>query len=168
MAIKRVNHTGISVSDMERSLNFYRDLLEMEVIFDSDVPANEPLSQVVGMKDATGRVVWLRAGDTMIELWQWDRPAGRALPEDYVPADKGVTHYAFEVDDVDAVCAKVVAAGYHANTEPKDLGLHKTTYIKGPDQEIIEILEDRATDEWLAELTEASRKARDAKVAGTS
>ncbi|MBT5790355.1 MAG: hypothetical protein HOI11_07775, partial [Gammaproteobacteria bacterium] len=51
-------------------------------------------------------------------------------------------------------------AGYHANTTPQDLGLHKTTYIKGPDSEIIEILEDRATDEWLRELTEASMAAR--------
>lgn len=161
MTIKRVNHTGISVSDMERSLHFYRDLLEMEVIFDADVPANDPLSQVVGMNDASGRVVWLRAGDTMIELWQWDHPKGRELPEDYVPADKGVTHYAFEVDDVDALCDRIIAAGFHANTRPKDLGLHKTTYIKGPDNEIIEILEDRATDEWLRELTETSRKRRE-------
>jgi catechol 2,3-dioxygenase-like lactoylglutathione lyase family enzyme len=158
--IKRVNHTGISVSDMERSLGFYRDLLEMELIFDADVPANDPLSEVVGMKGAEGRVCWLRAGDTMIELWQWDSPAGRPLPEDYIPADKGVTHYAFEVDDVDALCEKVVAAGFHANTAPKDLGLHKTTYIKGPDNEIIEILEDRATDDWLRELTEVSQKNR--------
>lgn len=160
MTIKRVNHTGISVSDMERSLAFYHELLGMEVIFDSDVPANEPLSNVVGMKNATGRVAWLRAGDTMIELWQWDEPSGRPLPPDYVPADKGVTHYAFEVDDVDALYKKVVAAGFHANIEPQDLGLHKTTYIKGPDNEIIEILEDRATDEWLRELTEASKKRR--------
>jgi len=96
----------------------------------------------------------------MIELWQWDYPAGRPLPDDYVPADKGVTHYAFEVDDVDELCRRVTAAGFHANSEPQDLGLHKTTYIKGPDNEIIEILEDRATDEWLKQLTEASMARR--------
>ena len=55
------------------------------MIFDSDVAANPRLSHVVGMQDAAGRVVWLRAGDTMIELWQWDNPSGRPLPEDYVP-----------------------------------------------------------------------------------
>lgn len=162
MVIKRVNHTGISVSDMERSLTFYRDLLELEVIFDSDVDANPRLDLVVGMQGARGRVVWLRIGDTMIELWQWDQPAGRLLPTDYVPADKGVTHFAFEVDDVDELHARVIGAGYHANSNPQDLGLHKTTYIKGPDDEIIEILEDRATDEWLAELTAASQAKRDA------
>ena len=161
MTITRVNHTGISVSDMEHSLEFYRDLLEMTVIFDSDVSANERISQVVGMDNAEGRVVWLRAGDTMIELWQWDNPVGRELPDDYVPADRGVTHYALQTDDVDELYQRVIAAGFTANTSPKDLGLHKTTYIKGPDNEIIEILEDRATDEWLRELTEASAAARE-------
>jgi len=158
--IKRVNHTGISVSDMERSLAFYRDLLGLELVFDSDLDDVPPLNAVVGMDKARGRVTWLRAGDTMIELWQWDSPQGRPLPDDYRPADKGVTHYALEVDDVDELYERVVAAGFHANTKPLDLGLHKTTYIRGPDDEIIEILEDRATDEWLAELTEQTRKQR--------
>ncbi len=157
--IKRVNHTGISVRDMERSLAFYRDLLGLELIFDSDVDDVPPLSAVVGMDNARGRVAWLRAGDTMIELWQWDHPEGRPLPDDYRPADKGVTHYALETDDVDGLYQRIVDAGFHANTEPLDLGLHKTTYVRGPDDEIIEILEDRATDEWLAELTaEAARR----------
>lgn len=157
--IKRVNHTGISVRDMARSLAFYRDLLGLELIFDSDVDDVPPLSAVVGMDNARGRVAWLRAGDTMIELWQWDHPEGRPLPDDYRPADKGVTHYALETDDVDGLYQRIVDAGFHANTEPLDLGLHKTTYVRGPDDEIIEILEDRATDEWLAELTaEAARR----------
>jgi glyoxylase I family protein len=157
--IKRVNHTGISVRDMERSLAFYRDLLGLELIFDSDVDDVPPLNAVVGMDRARGRVAWLRAGDTMIELWQWDYPQGRPLPDDYRPADKGVTHYALETDDVDALYRRIVEAGFHANTVPLDLGLHKTTYVRGPDDEIIEILEDRATDEWLTELTsEAARR----------
>jgi glyoxylase I family protein len=159
--IKRVNHTGISVSDMERSLAFYRDLLGMELIFDSDVDDIEALSAVVGMENARGRVTWLRAADaTMIELWQWDHPEGRSLPDDYRPADRGVTHFALEVDDVDELCERIVVAGLHVNTPPLDLGLHKTTYVRGPDNEIIEILEDRATDEWLAELTAATRERR--------
>ena len=98
--VNRVNHTGISVADMERSLTFYRDLLGLELIFDSDVDDVVDLNAVVGMERARGRVAWLRAGDTMIELWQWDHPQGRPLPEDYRPADKGVTHFALEVDDV--------------------------------------------------------------------
>ncbi len=158
--IKRVNHTGISVLDIERSLRFYRDLLGLQLIFDSDVDNVAPLNAVVGMDKARGRVVWLRAGDTMIELWQWSHPQGRPLPDDYRPADKGVTHFALEVDDVDELYQLIVEAGFHANTQPLDLGLHKTTYIRGPDDEIIEILEDRATDDWLAKLTAETQERR--------
>ncbi len=158
--IKRINHTGVSVTDMQRSLAFYRDLLGMELIFDSDVADAADLSAVVGMAEARGRVVWLRVGDTMLELWQWDHPAGRPLPPDYRPADRGVTHFALEVDDVDALYQQVIEAGFAANTRPRDLGLHKTTYIRGPDDEIIEILEDRATDAWLEKLTARARSAR--------
>ncbi len=161
--IKRVNHTGISVRDMERSLAFYRDLLGLDLIFDSDVDDVAPLNAVVGMDHARGRVVWLRAGDTMIELWQWDNPQGRPLPHDYRPADKGVTHYALETDDVDGLYRRIVDAGFHANTEPLDLGLHKTTYVRGPDDEIIEILEDRATDDWLARLTAEAESRRSSR-----
>ena len=153
MTIARVNHTGVSVSDMERSLTFYRDLLELDVIFDSDVLEKKRLSSVVGMTNARGKVVCLRAGDTMIELWQWDNPVGRELASDYNPSDEGVTHFALQTDNVDELYSKVTDADYHTNTAPLDLSLHKTIYIKGPNDEI---LEDRATDEWLRELTEAS------------
>ena len=157
MTITRVNHTGVSVSDMERPLTFYRDLLELEVIFDFDVLEKKRLSSVVGMTNARGRVVWLRAGDTMIELWEWDNPVGRELASDYNPSDKGVTHFALQTDNVDELYSKVTDADYHTNTAPLDLGLHKTTYIKGSNDGI---LEDRAMDEWLRELTEASMVAR--------
>lgn len=161
--LKRINHTGVSVTDMERSLAFYRDLLGMELIFDSDVDDVPDLNAVVGMDGARGRVVWLRVADTMLELWQWDEPAGRPLPADYCPADRGVTHFALEVEDVDDLYRRVTEAGFPANCDPRDLGLHKTTYIRGPDQEIIEILEDRATDDWLAKLTERARAARESR-----
>lgn len=158
--IKRVNHTGISVRDIDRSLMFYESLLGMELIFDSDLDDVPALNEVVGMNKARGRVVWLRAGDTMIELWQWDYPEGRSLPHDYRPADKGVTHFALETDNVDELCSRIVSAGYKANSKPLDLGLHKTTYVRGPDDEIIEILEDRATDEVLKKLTDQAMEKR--------
>ena len=157
MGITRVNHTGISVADIDRSLSFYRDLLGLELIYDSEVDNIPDLNAVVGMDAAKGRVAWLRAGDTMIELWEWKEPSGRELPDDYCPADRGVTHFAFEVDDLDEIYERIVGAGYQANTSPKDLILHYTTYVRGPDGEIIEILEDRTTDEMLARLMEARR-----------
>ncbi len=156
----RVNHTGVSVSDMNRSLDFYESVLGLELVFDSDVDDIPDLNAVVGMEQAKGRVAWLMAGDTMIELWQWQHPEGRDLPADYRPADRGVTHFALQVDDVDALYQSVVASGFPANSEPLDLGMHKTTYIRGPDGEIIEILEDRVSPEWLEQLKREATQRR--------
>jgi catechol 2,3-dioxygenase-like lactoylglutathione lyase family enzyme len=161
--VRRVNHTGISVSDMERSLAFYRDVLGLRLVMDLDVDRHPGLDEVVGMQDAVGRVVFLRAGDTLVELWCYAEPEGRPLPPTHRPADRGVTHVAFEVDDVDAVHQAVTQAGYRANSAPVDLGLHKTCYVRGPDGEFVELLEDRTNDAMLERVTARTLAARRAR-----
>jgi catechol 2,3-dioxygenase-like lactoylglutathione lyase family enzyme len=165
MQIKRIHHTAVSVADMERSLAFYVDLLGLDLVFDSDIAPNPSLDAVVGMDGATGRVCWVMAGDTMLELWQWDHPRGRPLPDDYRPADRGVTHFALLVDDVQELHRRIVEHGLTANTAPTDLRMHLTTYVRGPDGEIIEILEDRVDDEWQAKLRERAQAKRAAGAA---
>ena len=51
MGVTRVNHTGISVTDMERSLGFYRDVLGLELVMDMDVARHAGLDAVVGRID---------------------------------------------------------------------------------------------------------------------
>ncbi len=165
MEIKRIHHTAVSVADMERSLAFYVDVLGLDLVFDSDISPNAALDAVVGMTDAAGRVCWLMAGDTMLELWQYDHPQGRPVPEDFRPADRGVTHFALAVDDVEELHRRIIEHGLSANTPPTDLRMHLTTYVRGPDDEIIEILEDRVTDEWQAELRERAQARRAAEAA---
>jgi catechol 2,3-dioxygenase-like lactoylglutathione lyase family enzyme len=93
-------------------------------------------------------------------LWCYENPRGRPLPDDYKPADRGVTHIALEVDDVDAMHARVVNAGFRAKSAPVDLGIHKTCYVHGPDGEIIELLEDRSDREMLARVTKRTIEKR--------
>ncbi len=154
MRVTRVNHTGISVRDMEQSLQFYCGVLGLELVMDMDVECHPGLDQVVGMKDTIGRVVMLAVGDSLVELWCYSQPQGRPLSTDYIPADRGVTHVALEVDDVDAMHARVVAAGFRAKSAPLDLGIHKTCYVHGPDDEIVELLEDRSNREMMARVTQ--------------
>lgn len=160
MKVTKVNHTGVSVRDMERSLAFYCGVLGLELVMDMDVSRHPGLDQVVGMVDTVGRVVMLAAGESLVELWCYDNPQGRPLPGDYQPADRGVTHFALEVDDVDAMHAHVVAAGFRAKSPPVDLGLHKTCYVHGPDDEIIELLEDRSDRAMMARVTKRTLERR--------
>lgn len=151
--IVRVNHTAISVRDMDRSLAFYQGLLGLEVVLEMDVDRHEGLDRVVGMTDAVGRVAFLKAGDTLVELWCYRSPVGRPVGRDSSAADLGVRHIAFEVDDVDSLHATLSAAGYRFNSAPVDLGLHKTCYLYGPDDELIELLEDRTDPAMLSRIT---------------
>jgi catechol 2,3-dioxygenase-like lactoylglutathione lyase family enzyme len=168
MGVKKVNHSGISVSNMEKSLEFYCGVLGLELVMDFDVDRHAGLDEVVGMTDAVGRVVMLAAGDSLVELWCYANPVGRALPNDYSPSDKGVTHIALEVDDVDGMHMRVVNAGFRAKSAPLDLGIHKTCYVHGPDDEIIELLEDRSDREMMARITRRTLAAREARGSASS
>ena len=74
---------------MDRADDRARDLrqrrLVLELLVDLEVDGSPELDAVVGMDRARGRVVWLGAGDTVIQLWQWYHPSGRDLPADDHP-----------------------------------------------------------------------------------
>lgn len=168
MSVKRVNHTAISVSDMDRSIGFYRDLLGLEVLMEMDVDRHPGLDAVVGMNDARGRVTFLAAGDTMVELWCYSSPRGAPVAQNSLPADLGVRHVAFEVDDLASLHARVESAGYRFNSAPVDLGLHFTCYLHGPDGELIELLEDRTDRDMMRRVHERTLARRTKVASGSS
>lgn len=161
MRVAKVNHVGVSVADMERSLGFYRDLLGLRVVLDIDVAGNADLDAVVGMPGTVGRAVFLEApgGDARVELWSYAAPAGRPVRSDARPSDHGVNHVSFEVEDADEVHARLTGAGYRAYSSPRDLGgFHRTFYVRGPDREFVEFLEERSTPQDVARaVAEKSR-----------
>src|SRR4030042_1321394 len=97
--VKGIRHTGIVVTDMAKSLKFYRDLLGMKV--DKDFSEEgDYIDSILGLSGARVRMVKLTAEDgSMIELLQYlshprKAPASRQL------CDIGCSHVAFTVDDI--------------------------------------------------------------------
>lgn len=154
----RVNHLGMSVADLERSIAFYSGLLGFEVVFRSTVHDRDDIEAVVGMSDVHADIAFLDAGDTRLELWHYRTPAGHPLSAAQVPADLGLRHLALEVDDVAAAHRLLTEAGYPATTVPLDLGPHVTFYVRGPDGEILEILEDKGSDAATMRALQQSRE----------
>lgn len=158
--VRRINHVGVSVSDMDGSLGFYRDLLGLELVMDLDVRSEPGLDRVVAMDSVVGRVAFLDAADTRLELWCYAHPAGEPLPVGAKPADLGVSHLAFEVDDLDDLHRRLVEAGVRVTCPPEDLGIHRTFYARGPDGEFVELLEDRSDPNMLARVTSRNERQR--------
>src|SRR5262245_1418884 len=79
--IRAVGPIGMTVSDMDRSVAFYSDVLGFEVVSDAELwgPDWERLQGVFGLRM---RVVRMRLGEESIELTEYLAPRGRPLPVD--------------------------------------------------------------------------------------
>ncbi len=110
MTITAVRHVGIVVSDLERSLWFYRDLLGMEPW--ADFQDSSPYVQAVtGVPGADVRMIKLKAADGVsIELLQY-RSHPQKVPQPVRACDVGCNHVALQVDNIDALYEKLTANG---------------------------------------------------------
>ena len=142
--IRGIHHASRSVSDMDRSLSFYRDLLGMSVLLDAEMQG-EMLEREVAMEGAKLRLVLLDSGGpTHIELLEYYSPDGAPLPPDAVPADVGAHHVALLVDDIRGAHRELEAAGVRFTYPPQQvdaghLAGHWTAYCYDPDGMIVEL-----------------------------
>ena len=129
---------------MEHSLAFYRDLLGMRVIVDTEMQG-EMLEREVAMDGATLRLVLLDTGDsTWLELLQYRNPVGEPISAGAKPADIGAHHVALLVDDIHAAYEELSLAGVHFTWAPQEVDAgffrgHRTAYCYDPDEMIVEL-----------------------------
>ena len=107
-------HGGITVSDMDRALVFYRDGLGLEQEFDRVLDAPY-VKAVLGLDFDHIRAVYLRVpGGGFVELLEYhgiERMSAASRP-----CDHGAGHLCLYVDDVDAMHARLVGLGFAARS----------------------------------------------------
>lgn len=139
--IQRVRHVGIVVSDLERSVAFYRDTLGFELLFTVN-RFEDDVEKATGVPGARIRVAMLQLGDTQIELIRYVYPDGRSY--DRRNCDIGVAHLAFQVSDIERIYEELCQRGVHFSGPPQRVaeGDRKGwawTYLSDPDGFQIEI-----------------------------
>jgi catechol 2,3-dioxygenase-like lactoylglutathione lyase family enzyme len=110
MAIQRIAHLGICVSDLERSLHFYRDVLGCEEVGCLELEG-EPTATLNGMPETKVRLVFLERDGWRLELFAFSVPGWVGSKEPRPMNQLGLTHLTFRVDDLDATCAQIERAG---------------------------------------------------------
>jgi len=95
-----VDSIAITVSDMDRSVAFYSEVLTFEKVSDVEVWGSdyERLQGVFGLRM---RVVRMRLGEEHIELVQYLAPRGRPIPVDSRSNDRWFQHIAIIVSDME-------------------------------------------------------------------
>jgi catechol 2,3-dioxygenase-like lactoylglutathione lyase family enzyme len=110
MHVQRLTHLGICVSDLERSLRLYRDVLGCKEVGRLELEG-EPTARLNGWSDVKVRAVYLERDGWRLELMEFPVP-GWIGPKEPRPMNQvGLTHLSFRVHDLDAVCAQIQAAG---------------------------------------------------------
>ena len=140
--IRGIHHTAISTGDLDRALEFYRDLLGFEVAAEFGWPkGTEAADSITGLKDSAARVVMLKAGNMIIEIFEYSSPATQQGDPGRPVCDHGITHFCVDVVDIDAEYERLKAAGMTFHCPPQDLGTAKATYGRDPDGNVVELQE---------------------------
>jgi catechol 2,3-dioxygenase-like lactoylglutathione lyase family enzyme len=143
-------HFSFTVSDIEQSVRFYRDILGLELVHRQE-QANEYTRRFVGYPDAHLLVAQFRirgapAGRSghFLELVQYVGPVGQKV--DTQTKNPGTAHLAFRVDDVQAEYRRMKGLGVRFRTEPVaiEAGINRggyTCYFLDPDDITLEIVQ---------------------------
>src|SRR5690348_17219443 len=106
--IKGINHVGISVGDLERSVRFYADQLGMRVVVEPVEFSGERYERILALKGAKGRVALVQHGTLQLELFEFSYPPPREKDPDYPVCDRGLSHFCIEVEDIDALYERLL------------------------------------------------------------
>ena len=145
--MKGLHHVGITVKDLDASISFYHDVLGLEF---SNEPSpwfeGEELGKAVGVAgNASLRQVSLLLGDTTLELLEYrDPPSETTAP--LASNNRGASHVAFLVDDIESAKAALEAKGieFRSPVNVVDEGVlagWRWVYFSDPDGYPLELVE---------------------------
>lgn len=140
-----MNHISFTVSNLDQSVEFYRDVLGLELIDVSgrDIPFSE---RVTGVAGANLRIAYLRTSNCAVELIQYLSPPGERI--DTRVCNVGSAHVCFNVDDFDEMLDRLrkepVVFGGKPSIVPAGPNKGKAVlYFEDPDSNTIEFISNQ-------------------------
>jgi catechol 2,3-dioxygenase-like lactoylglutathione lyase family enzyme len=142
----KVESVGMTVSDMDRALEFYSELTFQKV---SDIEVfGDEFEHLEGVFGARMRIARMQLGNEYVDLIQYLAPSGRPIPADSHSNDLWFQHIAIVVRDMDQAFEKLRALKVQfVSTGPQTLPASikpaagiKAFYFRDPDQHNLEII----------------------------
>lgn len=132
MKIKKIDHIGIAVKDLDRAIKIYTDVLNLEVM------------KIEEFKDLRVKVAFVPVGEVLVELVQPtdpDAPLAKRINEQ----GEGLYHLALRVENIDQALQKMKQSGIEMrDNQPRPGGMGSKIALSKPDSTnnvIIELVE---------------------------
>lgn len=143
----KVDAVGITVSDLDKSVTFYTEVLGFTKVSEMEV-AGEEQERLHGLFGVRMRVARLQLGDEFIELTDYLTSGGRSVPEDFKSNDLAFQHIAIVVSDMEQAYAHLRNFNVeHVSTGPQTLPASipeaagiKAFYFHDPDKHKLELI----------------------------
>jgi catechol 2,3-dioxygenase-like lactoylglutathione lyase family enzyme len=146
-AVTAVESVGMTVSDMDRAIAFYSQVLSFRKVSDVEVlgPEYERLQGLFGVRL---RVVKMQLGNELIELTEYLTPKGKPFPIDSRSNDHWFQHIAIVTRDMDQAYQRLRSFKVqHASTAPQTIPASnkaaagiRAFYFRDPDGHYLETI----------------------------
>lgn len=138
--IQGIHHMSFTVSDMERSITFYRDILGLDLKWDSEAVGitfkGEAADKVTNCPGTELRIAFFVTGNSRIELVEY-KPGGKPQ-EDNRASDTGSAHICFKTENIEELYQKLLENKVRLHCAPQKLDATKVMYFRDPDGIILE------------------------------
>lgn len=138
----RFNHIALSVANLERSIDFYREHFGMEKMIEPFPFEGEWYERIMAVNDPQGRMTMIGRNGLALELFEFHNPDQGEQDPDRPVSKRGITHFGIEVDDIDEAYARMLAAGVRFHCPVQTFGTTtKAFYARDPDGNVFELVE---------------------------
>lgn len=143
--ISGIHHACFTVSDMERSIAFYRGILGMKVLWDSIEAGvrykGEVSDRITGCPGTEQHIVYLGIDGDFLELVEYT-PTGKQLVNNKA-SDIGACHVCFKTDNINELYEKLLANDVAVHCSPQRGVSNMVMYFRDPDGIILEAIEGK-------------------------
>lgn len=140
MSVIGLQHVSASVENLDRSIEFYADLLGLDYL-GTQWMVPDQVCEIFGLQGTKVRYGWFKVGRSgIIELLEFDPQI--KTPNHVKPNRPGQLHFALQVRNLDEMYKNLMEQGVEGLVKPKMIqGGSKVAFIKDPDGLVIELIE---------------------------
>ena len=145
--IHGIDHTAISVADLQAALAFYCEVLGFELESQTAwAQGAKRIDRLVGLEDSASKVAMVRLGTSRIEIFEYECPEPRPRDPALRVCDHGITHICLDVTGIYSEYERLGLAGVEFNDEPLDVGTSIAAYGRDPFGNVLELREMKTAE----------------------